>query len=123
MDRPFKIRSETKAKAMHRKTNDTEAVLNQAIRDLGRAKLALAEQGFTDVLRTQPQNLLALEGLGIICARQGSSKVALRYFARALELAPHSRELVQQIVATTRGKTHVKLSDLQPFADTHPQCT
>src|SRR5262249_12517762 len=33
------------------------------------------------------------------------------------------RELVQQIVATTRGKTHVKLSDLQPFADTHPQCT
>jgi tetratricopeptide (TPR) repeat protein len=108
---------------MHRKISRTAAVLSAAVRALDHGKVDLAEHNFTATLRSQPKNVLALAGLGLVNARKNKRKEALKYFARALEFAPHSRDLVQEILQATRGRDRNQLRDLEHLAEIRPNST
>ena len=71
---------------------------------LGRALLASnslddAFNELSGVLRTAPENLAALRGLGETHQRRGDQAAALTVFRRALALAPHDAELAALVSA------------------------
>ena len=71
---------------------------------LGRALLASnslddAFNELSGVLRTAPENLAALRGLGETHQRRGDQAAALTVFRRALALAPHDAELASLVSA------------------------
>jgi tetratricopeptide (TPR) repeat protein len=108
---------------MRRKISGTDAVLSRAVRALDHGKVDLAEHNFTATLRSQPKNVLALAGLGLVNARKNKRKEALKYFARALDFAPHSRDLVQEILQAPRPSGSNQLRDLEHLAEIRPNST
>ncbi|MEW6320779.1 MAG: tetratricopeptide repeat protein [Acidobacteriota bacterium] len=74
---------------------------------LGRALIELgaldeAERELDIVLRSAPDNLAAIRGMGEIYQRRGSAGQALTYYRRALELARHDPELEDAVDALAR---------------------
>jgi tetratricopeptide (TPR) repeat protein len=108
---------------MRSQTSDARKALHSAVQALKCGKVDLAESRFTAALQSHPRHVLALAGLGIVNARKSKAKKALDYFARALEFAPHSRDLVQEIVQATRSSESNQLRDLEHLAKIRPDST
>lgn len=74
--------------------------LGRALIELGQFDEAEAELGY--VLRSAPENLAAIRGLGEIHQRRGNLTEALRQFQTALALAKHDPELEESVYDLTR---------------------
>jgi tetratricopeptide (TPR) repeat protein len=85
----------------------TRALLGKAYFHSGQHRLA--RETFLDLLRRDPQNLVALKYLGTLSFREGNEPAAFAYYRRALEIDPYThgialpvqREEQDQVSVTT----------------------
>jgi tetratricopeptide (TPR) repeat protein len=66
-------------------SSNTIQTLNAAHTALKNGDINQAEHRFKELLKSEPQNLYALDGMGLIHCQLGNSKKAINFFLEALE--------------------------------------
>ena len=77
--------------------------------DVGNSSDALLD--FKKAITLNPDNVMALNGIGIIKADLGDYQDALKYFAKAIEIAP---SLAESYLYRGSTKLHFKIPQLFP---------
>ena len=86
-----------------------QAVLSQAIELHNRGELAGAEQLYKQILRANPNHVIALNRIGSIAAAAGHLDHAARFIGRAAQLAPDNAEVINNL-----GLVHLTGHSLEP---------
>jgi tetratricopeptide (TPR) repeat protein len=90
-----------------------ETTFNSAATALSRGELQAAEQGFSTVLKSQPNNIGALGNLGVIYSRTGRTHDAIDVYKRALKVAPNTPGLILNLgLAYLKEENHAAAKPL-----------
>jgi tetratricopeptide (TPR) repeat protein len=85
-----------------------ELAFRKAAAALTAGELSQAEQGFLEVLQSQPRHIGALGNLGIVYSRQERVSDAITVYQRALKLSPNEPGLLLNL-----GLAYLKLEEYQ----------
>ena len=84
-----------------------QALLGQAIALHNRGELAGAEQLYKQILRANPNHVIALNRIGSIAAAAGHLDHAARFIGRAAQLAPDNAEVINNLgLVHLTGQSH-----------------
>ena len=75
------------------------ALLEKAKNEYDQHKLADCEKTCSEILDTEPNNPIALRGLGCVCQSKGENESAIKYYSKALEYSK-SKEIEYTLIGT-----------------------